>query len=172
MNNTLSLRILTIILLSFFVVSCSSNSAQQQFEREANGPAKNYTHTDNQGKIVNNQKDPNDWRIAPMFQGLIQMMYPPYPNPVKTNQKITFEFTVSGLQAIYGIDIYVRTYNPQPRLIYQESTSPLPPGLTTIKLNPLLLSPTGNPDNAQGLHRIFIYDNNDNLITYGDIMVQ
>ena len=163
---------LPILLLLITTISCSNNNAQRQFERDASGPTKNYTHTDSHGKIINNQKDPDDWRIGPMFQGYVEMMYPPYPNPVATNQQLTLEFTITGLESVYGIDIYVRTYNPQPRLIYQNSSSPLSPGLTTIKLNTSLLSPTGNPDDAKGLQRIFVYDNNDNLITYGDIMVQ
>jgi hypothetical protein len=174
MNNNILIKILLLItsFLLLGMIACSNNDAQNQFERDARNAAKGYTHTDSQGKIVQGEKDPDDWRIGPMFQGYVEIMYPPYPNPVTTTQRLTIQLTVTGLESVYGLNIYVRTYNPQPRLIYQNSSSPLPTGLTTIKLDPLQLSPTGNPDDARGLHRIFIYDDNDNLITYGDIMVQ
>jgi len=158
--------------LSVTIISCNNNNAQRQFERDASGPAQNYTHTSSQGK-VDGAKDPDDWRIGPMFQGYVELTNLPYPNPVATNNVINIQLTVTGLSSVYGLNIYYRDFNSQLKPIYRDPTSPLPTGIQPmIRINSSSLSPTGNPGDAKGLHRIFIYDNNDNLITYGDIMVQ
>lgn len=156
------------------LVTACSNNAQNQFLRDAEQTPSGYTHTDVSGKILS--KDPNDWRIGPMFQGFIEVTQPPYPNPASTNQEITLELNINGLQAIYGLYVYTNLNQSagvnQAKLIYQDPSAPLSPGLITIKINPIVFSPTGVASDASGLHRIFIYDSRNNLITYGDIMIQ
>lgn len=164
----------TAILFPLLLTGCSSNKAQQQFENDARKTPSGYTNTDTSGKILS--KDPDDWRISPMFQGFILVTQPPYPNPAGTTQQIKFELQINGLESIYGLYVYTNletntgTYRVQQ--IYYNPDSPLQPGLLSIQFIPSQFTITGNASDARGIHRIFVYDGRQNLITYGDIMIQ
>ena len=98
------LKVFAGLLFILMIAGCSNNRAQQQFENDARKTPSGYTHTKSDGTIVS--KDPDDWRISPMFQGFIYVSQPPYPDPVTTTQTITFELQISGLESIYGLYIY------------------------------------------------------------------
>ncbi len=162
--------ILTLVLLCSFSGSCTRNDAQREFEKDAYALPQNFTETNNQGEVINPDKD--DWRTSPLFQGLIEIV-PPYPNPTTTNQAIQFEVEVTGVNSVNGIQLWVQLENSGQRVIY-EYYETLEPGLTTFQINPLELSWDNNnsPEGARGLSRVYIFDANQQMISYGDIMVE
>lgn len=169
------MRFFTLILFfGFFVFSaCDNSNEQQDFESEAYRNPSGITKTNLQGKVL--EKDDDDWRISPYFQGLveIQPLYtPPYPNPVKLGTALHFEIGVTGVQPINGIDVQVRYPDNTWKNLYTTLGNSLPPGLTTFQIDPITLGQFNTPESAKGLHRIFFFDFNQRLITYGDIQVE
>lgn len=161
-----------LLLLSVFlllIVSCTRNDDQRAFEQSAYQRPQGITETNNLGEIQNDDED--DWRISPLFEGLIRIS-PPFPNPVVTNQAITFEIDVTGVQAISGLEVIVWFNTNRFNTVYFDNQSPLPPGLTTFQINPLELSEFGTVESARGTHRVIIFDGNQQMISYGDIRVE
>ncbi|MFA5669162.1 MAG: hypothetical protein WC967_07955 [Balneolaceae bacterium] len=166
------IQFLSIITISV-VLACSGNDEQRDFENAAYRSPSDITRTNIQGEVTSN--DPDDWRIAPYFQGLveIQPLYnPPYPNPVTLGTSLHFEIGVTGIQPINGIDVQVRYSDNTWKNIHSSFNSTLPPGLTTFQIDPRTLGQFNTPESAKGLHRIFFFDFNQRLITYGDILVE
>jgi hypothetical protein len=161
---TCPLLLISLLLL----VSCTRNDAQRDFEKEAYAQPQNYTETTNQGAVQNLDED--DWRTSPLFQGLIEIV-PPYPNPVSTNQAIQFEVEVTGVQSVNGLEVLVRLQDNSFRTLYA-FVETLQPGLTTFQINPIEFSEFGNPEGARGLNRVYIFNASQQMISYGDIMVE
>jgi len=155
-----------------YSVSCSSNKGQNEFEKESLRTPNGYTHTDTQGKVVNNETDPDDWRIAPMYQGYVYVQSPAYPNPVKASPSVKIELMITGVQAVNGLYLYRRSVDGSYKLLTSQPQSPLPAGLAVLQFNSSQLSDNGTYSGAVGLHRVFVYDENFNIITYGDIKVE
>ncbi len=155
----------------FYAVACSNNKGQNEFEKESLRTPNGYTHTDTQGQVVNNETDPDDWRIAPMFQGYVYIQSPAYPNPVKTGL-VKIELMITGVQAVNGLYLYRRSVTGSYQQLASQPQSPLPSGLAVLQFNATQLSENGSYSGAIGLHRVFVYDENFNLITYGDIKVE
>jgi hypothetical protein len=163
------LSIIALVLFGAVFMSCGRDSDQEQFEREAFRPPENITRTNAAGEILSN--DPDDWRIAPLFQGYVEINQPPFPNP-STGTVFTKYMLITGLDAVYGMQIYTRDELGRPYLIFEDNQRPLPPGFTEIIIEPARLSRSGLYSAAVGLHRIFIYDGNNNLISFGDLKVE
>ncbi|HKI45898.1 MAG TPA: hypothetical protein VKA08_11265 [Balneolales bacterium] len=159
------------IVAGLIIISCSSNAGQNDFERQSLRTPSGYTHTNQKGQVDSSMVDPDDWRIAPMFQGYVYVSTPAYPNPVKSDI-VTIELQVTGIQAINGMYLYKRNVNGQYQLLSSQPQAPLPTGLVYFSFNSVSLSDNNTYAGAIGLHRVFIYDNNNNLITYGDIKVE
>lgn len=159
------LFILVMVLLS----SCKQDAGQEEFERQAFTTPSGFTQTNSNGQIINN--DPDDWRIGPLFQGLIEVNAVPYANP-SVGLQFRFELLVTGLEAVSGLEIYSRDPFGRPFLVYNDNRRPLPPGLIDLAIEPSWLTPSRIYSEAIGLNRIFVYDANGNLITYGDLKVE
>ncbi len=158
-------------MLPVFLVSCSGSDDQREFERQALSPASGFTETDASGALTGNV-DPDDWRISPFFQGLVEIQ-PAFPNPVQTTENVTIEITVTGVEAVRGLNIMVWFEGGHVPSVYQDPSNPLQPGLIVARFSALELSRFGNGgDGARGLKRVLIFDGNDNLISYGDIKVE
>ncbi|MFD2533339.1 hypothetical protein [Gracilimonas halophila] len=159
-----------ILLLFATVVSCTRNDAQREFEQEAYSAPNNYTETaPNNGDILNN--DPDDWRTSPRFQGFITVK-PPFPNPVATNQTILFELDVVSQGTVNGLLVYILFDNGDRRVIYEDFDA-LPQGLYDFQISAISLSPVeGSSVSARGLKRIYLFDLNNRMISYGDILVE
>ncbi|AXJ01507.1 hypothetical protein CYPRO_2261 [Cyclonatronum proteinivorum] len=152
--------------------ACSStDDAQRDFEREAFRTPSGITETDGSGNIISTDED--DWRIGPLFAGFVEVQQPAFPNPT-TGQILSIELLVTGLGAVNGLDVMtLDDRNFFKRLFFDERT-PLPVGFTQITINPVQFAPggSGTISGARGLHRVFIFDGRENLITYGDIRVE
>lgn len=171
-SNFIFASIFALILL----FGCSRSQDQIEFEQQAYRTPSGFTKTTPDGQVV--ERDDSDWQIGPMFQGYVEVEVPPFPNPthgeqVRIELLITGVGTVNGLRAIGYYDMFDdRTQ----RTFYVHDRTPLDFGLLVFTINPSGFG-IGNSYNAarqvnDGLHRLFIYDNNYNLITYGDIQLE
>ncbi|GEM_PF-535025 len=158
------------------LAACGRSQDQIDFEQQAYRTPENYTETTPNGEVI--RRDENDWRIGPMFQGFVEVQVPPFPNPtrgepVQIELLITGVGTVNGLQAVAYYDVFDERSR---RILYYHNRSPLEFGLLVFNIYPAEFDPGNNYTNARnrndGLHRLYIYDNRWNLITYGDIKLK
>jgi len=159
--------IITFLLLFVFFYGCGNNDAQRQFEQEAFQRPSGITETGQNGSVVS--EDPDDWRIAPDFQGLVDVS-PAFPNPVLTNDQIGIEFTALGIETVNGLEVAVLFEDGSIRSLFIDNAVPLPPGLQIIPIQPPELARFESE--IVGLHRILLFDMNRNIITYGDLEVE
>ncbi len=119
------------IVAGLITISCSSNAGQNDFERQSLLAPSGYTHTNQNGQVDSSMVDPDDWRIAPMFQSFVYVSVPAYPNPVKSGI-VRIELQVTGIQAINGMYLYKRNVNGQYQLLASQPQAPLPTGLICL----------------------------------------
>lgn len=169
---------LTFLLLAGFLIiaGCSKSNDQREFEDQSLSAPSNYTATPTQGEITNN--DPDDWRISPMYRGLINIgtgissFQPPYPNPMDFNQNLTINIYLSNVDNLDRLEVYsfetVSETGKPPIRVYDNISSP---SLVTIQLNGQEISGKSGGSQANGLYRIRILDGDLNVVTYGDIKI-
>lgn len=160
------------------VAACSRSEDQIEFERQAYQVPDNYTRTSAGGIVDTSHVDETDWQIGPRFQAFIDVTIPAYPNPTR-NERVEVELLVSGSGSIDGIYAYAypeaHDFSHRRRLDEVDRTLR---NLETIVLSidPADFAFNGVYSNAlqvnNGLHRLYIYDRNNNLITYGDIQLK
>lgn len=177
MQNISKHSFIFILLGAALLYGCSKSDDQRKFENAAFKTPSGITEMAANGRVTDNgNEDPDDWQIGPMFQGLIELSSPAigaYPNPVNLNTSLRIDLDIKGIESISGLQVYV--FSSPERLtgpIYQNTQSSLPPGVMTITLDPAQFSSSGAGSQASGIYRILIYDNRQNLITYGDVQVQ
>jgi len=156
-------------LLLLTTLACSSSDEQREFESEAYRNPSGITQTSSQNEVVTT--DPDDWRTAPLFQGLIEIR-PPFPNPAQLGTLINFEVRVTGVQGVGGLDVRVRYPNGNFSSIFLSNDNPLDTGVSTFRIDPRALSQDDSDNLARGLHRIFFFDFDGRLISYGDVEVE
>ncbi len=160
-------RVSVLLACSILLTSCDDMDDQREFEQEAMAEPSGITQTDNQGEVL--EEDPDDWRISPMFGASIDVEYPAYPNPTD-GENVTIALRFSGTDVVSGLQVFSYYQEREFREIYYyDSDIHL---FKDIVFDPRRLDPSGVLDEARGLHRVFIYDLNENLITYGDIKVE
>lgn len=171
-----------IILIAFLILggmlaSCSKSNDQRQFEEQARSQPQGITETDAQGQVANT--DPDDWRISPMYRGLVFIgdgisgSQPPYPNPMQYNQRLDLSIYVSNTETLDRIEIY--SFEIPSQLngpIYTESDISSPQLVSPTNLSGEFISSSSGGSQASGLYRLLIYDGQQNLITYGDIRIE
>lgn len=166
--NKTHLHTIFILLLTLLVLTgCNQNQDQRDFERQAFSEPNGITQTNQSGEVINGNSDPDDWRIAPFFQGDIEFVSFPHPNPVLSNQSLRIELQVNVLDRIGGIYIRVIRFNG----IYPVDDRPqITTGITPFTIDPNIIA--GRTSNPQGTYRLIIQDENENVISYGDIEIQ
>lgn len=158
------------------LAGCSKSDDQRQFENESLQTPNNYTTTPTDGEITN--EDPDDWRISPMYRGLVNIgtgissFAPPYPNPLNFNQDLNVNIYISNIDNLNRIEVYtfeyVRDAGKAPIIVRDDISSP---SLISIRLNGQEISGKTGGSQANGLYRIRILDGDLNVITYGDIKI-
>jgi hypothetical protein len=156
------------LMILSLVPGCTQNDDQQEFERDAFSLAGNFTETLDNGEIVEGKEDPDDWRVSPFYQGTIEI-YPPYPNPVLSTERLIMELLVRGIDALNGFRIYILYNESNYVQIPPEFNSPIPPGLTTVTLDARSIARF--EENPEGLYRLIIEDLRGNVISYGDVKI-
>jgi hypothetical protein len=156
------------------LTSCSKSDDQRDFENHALSEPEGITETNSNGDVINT--DPDDWRISPMYQGLISIgtpdNQPPYPNPFSFNQELIINIYIRSIETLSRIEVYSFEFpseaNSSAITIREDISSP---HLETITLSGQLISGYSGGSQAAGLYRILIYDGQQNLITYGDVQI-
>lgn len=153
-----------------FLSACGQGSDdQRKFEEAAFSPAEGITETENNGDIVEGAEDTDDWRIAPFFQGVVNVR-PAFPNPVLSNNQFHIELFVTGIDGVSGLRVFVihdgDTIKPVPPF----DPNPLPTGAYPVILTPQEIARF--PNSPQGTYRIIVTDGRENVITYGDVRVE
>lgn len=160
---------LLLLLCGMLLLSCSKSNDQRRFEDQALTPPQNISEYTANGQPVQNRNDPDDWRIGPMFRSLVTIQTPAHPNPVNFNSSFAIDIDIRGFESINGLQIFAfqdpnRPIGP----LFVSEQSQLPPGVTTVILEPTQFAQSASGDTV---FRILIYDNQQNLISYGDIEV-
>lgn len=167
-HDNLFFRLLLLILVCPVMANCSGNEDQRDFEREALSTPSGYTQTDGSGAVTG-QTDSNDWRVAPFFQGLVEIR-PAYPNPVQTTENVSIDIVVTGVESVNGYEVVVWFETGSIKTVH--GFTPLHPGENRATISAIELGMVNTPESAVGLKRVLIFDGRDNLISYGDILVQ
>lgn len=155
-------------------VGCSKSDDQRKFENHALTSPDGITETNASGDITGSA-DRDDWRIGPMYRGLISIGFsdsqPPYPNPLGYNQNLTLQIKFNVSDPVDAIEIRkFRTLATQPtqvRFLDQNSLGTF--NTVTIPGKDIAY---GEGSGASDTYRLLIYDGNYNLISYGDIRIQ
>lgn len=150
-----------------FSNGCKRDDAQVSFEREALSLPSGFTETDQFGNVIN--EDSNDWRVSPLYAGLI-FVEPAFPNPTQ-GDNITIELSITGVNNLAGFSVYFLNENVTPTFLTSITFNPSN-FFQVIRINPQEFSPTTLLSDAIGLHRVLIYDQRNEIITYGDIKVE
>lgn len=170
-NNRISpyqtLALFGFLVLSLLFSSCKQDDAQVAFEREALSLPSGFTETDPFGNVLNS--DNNDWRISPLYASLI-FVEPAFPNPT-SGENVTIELSISGVNNLTGFNVYFLNQNATPTFLTSISMNPSN-FFQVILINPQEFSPTTLISDTIGLHRVIIYDQRNEIITYGDIKVE
>lgn len=161
-------KIYHLLFIAFYllIVSCTNDDAQQKFESQAYGEASNYTETNFQGDIV--RADSDDWRISPLYVGLASVQ-PVFPNPVQYGSNINLEVELNGAPVSTIIELgYLNESNAWFPLQIQDITSDFE--LVTFFVNTRQFG--NSAEQARGIHRLLLFDGNQRLISYGDLLIQ
>ncbi|HEX6981948.1 MAG TPA: hypothetical protein VF181_04235 [Balneolaceae bacterium] len=161
-----------ILLAGILLAGCSKSDDQRRFEDQALVAPQRITEMTANGRAIADKEDPDDWRISPMYRGLIDIETPAYPNPVALNSNLRIDLYITGLETISTLDVYAfelpgRIYGPVDILENLSSTT-----LVTINLNAAIVANSSAGSQASGIYRILIYDGRQNLISYGDVRLQ
>lgn len=154
---------------------CSESKQQRDFEDEAlRSPSGITAMTANGVPKEDGENDPSDWRTAPDFSGLFEVTTPAFPNPVSFNSNFEILIDVKALDAINGLYVYafqqpsnLATSNPLE--IRQDALSP---GLQSIIISPQEFASSTGTGTFGNTWRIIFYDRRQNVITYGDVLVE
>ncbi|MEX0994236.1 MAG: hypothetical protein WD599_01830 [Balneolaceae bacterium] len=157
-------------ILFFFTLSgCGNQDDQREFEREAYQPPENFTETQNGSEVKN--RDPDDWRIAPFFEGSVEVT-PAWPNPVQSTDAVHLQLYF-GIESVRVLRLFAYHHGQQLSLneILEEDLGMHSSALIDLQFNAAELIPFDNPESRAGLYRVILLDGNQNVITYGDIKV-
>lgn len=165
---------LILLFVGFLAADCSKSNDQRDFENQALSEPRGFTQTSADGTV--GDTDPDDWRISPMYRGLISIGtpddQPPYPNPLPFNQNLTINLYIRSIETLNRIEVYAFEFPSEanaPIAVREDISSPT---LETLTLSGQLISGSSGGSGAAGLYRILIYDGQQNVITYGDIRVE
>lgn len=158
-----------IVPLLCFFVACGQDEAQIQFERDAYSQPSGYTHTSGTGAVDEDNIDSDDWRISPFFSGLVYSIDPVYPNPVQSNDRLTLQINLAGMNDVQRIHVYSIDKQMLPLKYVDSYPGPIP-SVIILTINARQIPV--NPQNPKGLHRLLVTDERENVITYGDVQIE
>lgn len=154
------------LIQSVFWLTCTQDDAQQQFEAEAYQPASGYTKTDLQQNVL--ETDKQDWRVSPFYEGLLQVL-PLFPNPINYGGTAYIEITLNGAPIQSYLELGYLNFNQRWVPLQQEIVN------SEFELVTFVIDTRNfgsSAELARGLHRLLLYDGNQRLITFGDLLIQ
>lgn len=160
---------IVILAAVLLLAGCAQSSAQRDFENEAFRFPDNITETTPNGSpIENGQFDPDDWRIGPDYQGLIEVD-PAYPNPVNLDGSMFIQVDFLFSNPVSRLIVFAFQDPSQPFFVQDFQQNSLS-GVEVLNVPPSQFA-TGTGVGTSPYYRIVITDENENVITYGDIEV-
>lgn len=145
---------------------CDTNEGQDFFFDQSRLNPEGITRTNESGEVIG-EPDPDDWRVAPTFQGSVQIV-PASPNPVDRNGLVTivvqdtFGDVLTGGVRVVGVD----DSGLFRALDRDDGNGPF----YTLTFSPTMLRQTGG-DGAL-LYRLRIFTTDSRIVSYGDIEVR
>lgn len=160
-----------LLLIGIVFISCSQSDAQREFENQAFRAPQNITETNSSGELVNGgDTDPDDWRIGPDYRGLIEVGKPAYPNPVLIDDFIFIELDFGFESRIRGLRIFAFS-DPNVNIQQIDEITRELSTIETLRISPSLFAGSTGVGLAT-IYRIVITDQNENVLTYGDVEVR
>ena len=160
--NTNTYLIVGFYVAILFCAGCDTQGAQQDFVEDANALPDGITvvlDASVGGEICSEDQD--DWRTAPVYNGVILVDRPPSPNPA-SGTLVTIVMKVIQFDRIRG-GLVLRAFGPSNDLVLLDSiVDASAPGEYVFQFSPSLLT-------ENGLHRLYIFDTLGELISYGDL---
>jgi hypothetical protein len=139
---------------------CDTQGEQNDFVDAADQPPNGITRTDAGGQVLSEDQD--DWRSAPVYIGKVRLD-PAYPNPA-TTAFVTLQVNVLEFGGVRG-GLFLRANNASGRFILLDDLPDASsPGFYSMTFSPAALGRTG-------LHRLFLFDSFNELVSYGDLEV-
>ena len=147
------------------LAACDTVSVEEQrfFEDQAfaTAPA-GFTETSEGGAVVS--EDADDWRIGPGYQGRVQTVQVPYPNPLPFRETGVYQVNVvagvAGGLALYRLDAGGRL-----RLVGRPCDDAVASTICTFTFQGSEVSPVGD----EGLVRLVLLDGQNGVVSYGDV---
>lgn len=150
-----------LLVLALIAGACDTQGRQDEFAEGASRPPSGFVRTDADGKILSD--DPDDWRTAPLFVGKVRID-PAYPNP-SSGGFVTISFAVLDFNAVRG-GLFLRAFDDNRRFIrLDEAPEATQPGSYVFSFSPALLGRTG-------LHRLYVFDGFNEIVSYGDLSLE
>ena len=166
--NTYRLFTYKLLLVGFLLVlvGCDNQAAQEDFIDEASAIPEGITKildTD----FVNGDdgicsEDPDDWRISPVYAGVVFVDRPAFPNPASGASQGTIVIRVLQPNRVQGGFILTAFGSGNVPIELARIPDATLDNFYDIRFSPSLLS-------VNGLHRLFLFDSLGELITYGDL---
>ncbi|MEZ4698922.1 MAG: hypothetical protein R2834_01220 [Rhodothermales bacterium] len=152
------------LVLTLLSAGCDTQAAQEEFIDEANAPASGITIIlDDSFGGATCREDADDWRIAPVYNGVVFVDRPPAPNPV-SGSLVTITIRVLQFDRVRG-GLVLRSFGAANTLLVLDTIlDATAPGEYIFQFSPSLLS-------ANGIHRLFIFDSLGEIVSYGDLFV-
>jgi hypothetical protein len=149
------------ILIAVLVSACDSQEQQNEFSVDASLPPKGFTETDQSGVIKSEDED--DWRTAPLYFGKVQIA-PLYPNP-ETVEFVTVPINILQFDAVQsGFTLRAYDQTLDTLVLLDRMTEINGPGGYSMRFSPAVLGRTG-------LVRVFVFDAANEIVSYGDLMI-
>ena len=155
--------LLAVILLgALFSPGCDSQDKQDDFALQASRAPAGFTATDQGGDILSEDED--DWRMSPFYFGKVRVS-PLYPNPGRVDF-VTVPINILQFDTGAG-GFSLRAYEEgSSQLILLDRLLTINgPGGYIMRFSQAILS-------RKGLVRIFVFDGMNEIVSYGDLMIQ
>jgi hypothetical protein len=168
-----SAKLIVTIIVTAALAGCSQSEDQRNFEERALLPPSGIMAMNANGAPADGgEEDPDDWQIAPEFQGTIDVQTAAFPNPVSFNSTFEILIEIQSFQSVSGLQVFAfQQPNNLIGPLFQQ-TGELNPGFNTIQLSPRQFASEAGTGNLGSLYRIIIYSSRQEVITYGDVQIE
>ncbi len=141
---------------------CDSQAQQDDFAAQASLPPSGFTATDTSGDVLSEDED--DWRSSPFYLGKVRVT-PLYPNPGNIDF-VTVPINILQFDTGAG-GFSLRAYEAgSSQLILLDRLLAINgPGGYIMRFSPAIIG-------RKGLVRIFVFDGMNEIVSYGDLMIQ
>lgn len=150
------------MIIGFLGSGCDSQRDEiDAFIASANRAPMGFVRTDEIGTVI--EEDRDDWRVSPIFAGRVSVS-PAYPNPVSSGF-VTIPVTVRDFSSVRGgLALWARDVSGRLRVL-DEIPGADQPGVYVFNFAAALIGRTG-------LVRLFILDGTQEIVSYGDLLIE